>query len=150
MMELKELKEFAFECMDKVAAKNLAHFSLSGEDFSITIETHAPAAPVAAAPAAPAQVAVSATATAVAEEPEEYTGTVVPAPLVGTFYAANSPEEPPIVEIGSKVAKGDPLCIIEAMKTMNSIVSPCDGTVSRILVQNGDLVEYKQPLFVIE
>ena len=149
-MELKELKEFAFECMDKVAAKNLAHFSPSGEDFSITIETHAPAAPVAAAPAAPAPVAVSATAAAAAEEPEEYTGTVVPAPLVGTFYAANSPEEPPIVEIGSKVAKGDPLCIIEAMKTMNSIVSPCDGTVSRILVQNGDLVEYKQPLFVIE
>ena len=148
-MELKELKEFAFECMDKVSAKNLAHFSLSGEDFSITIETHAPVAPAAVAPHAPAPVAVSATAAA-AEEPEEYTGTVVPAPLVGTFYAANSPEEPPIVEIGSKVAKGDPLCIIEAMKTMNSIVSPCDGTVSRILVQNGDLVEYKQPLFVIE
>lgn len=145
-MELKELKEFAFECMDKVSAKNLAHFSLEGEDFSITIETHAPAA--AAAPAAPAPVAVSAETTA--EQPEEFSGTAVPAPLVGTFYAANSPEEPPIVEIGSKVSKGDPLCIIEAMKTMNSIVSPCDGTISRILVQNGDLVEYKQPLFVIE
>lgn len=149
-MELKELKEFAFECMDKVAAKKLAQFSLSSEDFSITIETHAPAVPAAAATAvAPAAVAVSAETTA-AEQPEEYNGTVVPAPLVGTFYAANSPEEPPIVEIGSRVSKGDPLCIIEAMKTMNSIVSPCDGTISRILVQNGDLVEYKQPLFVIE
>ena len=83
-------------------------------------------------------------------EEESYSGTVVSAPLVGTFYAANAPEEPPIVSVGDTVTKGQTLCIIEAMKTMNTIESPCDGKVQKILVTNGELVEYHQPLIVIE
>ncbi|MDA8169132.1 MAG: acetyl-CoA carboxylase biotin carboxyl carrier protein [Nitrospiraceae bacterium] len=74
----------------------------------------------------------------------------VTAPLVGTFYRASSPEAPPFTEIGSKVRKGQVLCIIEAMKLMNEIESEIDGTVSRILVENGQPVEYGEPLFLIE
>lgn len=80
---------------------------------------------------------------------EETAGTKVTAPLVGTFYAAPSPEEPPYIEVGQAVKKGDTLFIIEAMKTMNEISAPCDGTVSRIMAQSGDMVEYGQTLVVI-
>ena len=80
---------------------------------------------------------------------EETAGTKVTAPLVGTFYAAPSPEEPPYIEVGQTVKKGDTLFIIEAMKTMNEISAPCDGTVSRIMAQSGDMVEYGQTIVVI-
>ena len=85
-------------------------------------------------------------------EKEEKTagGKVVESPLVGTFYAANAPDQPPLVSVGDTVTRGQTLCIIEAMKTMNSIESPCDGKISRILVQDGELVEFHQPLIVIE
>ena len=70
--------------------------------------------------------------------------------MVGTFYAAPSPGAKPFVEIGQQVAVGDTLCIIEAMKMMNQIESDVAGKVVSILVENGDPVEYGQPLFVIE
>ena len=73
----------------------------------------------------------------------------VKSPLVGTFYRAPSPESPPFVEVGSKVKKGDTLCIIEAMKVMNEIKSEYDGVVKEILVENGQPVEYGQVLFAI-
>ena len=146
-MQTNDLKELVFALADKAAQKNLAKLAVKTEDFSITVETHAPAAAVvsAAVAAAPAaEISVQ------QEKPEEqFDGTVVFAPLVGTFYAANAPEEPPLVEVGDSVKKGQTLCIIEAMKTMNAIECPCDGKVSRVLVQNGDLVEYNQPLIVI-
>ena len=74
----------------------------------------------------------------------------VSSPVVGSFYAAPSPDAPPFVTIGSRVEKGDILCIIEAMKTFNEIESEQAGTISRIAVQNGDLVEYGQVLFELE
>ncbi|HOL22626.1 MAG TPA: acetyl-CoA carboxylase biotin carboxyl carrier protein, partial [bacterium] len=74
----------------------------------------------------------------------------VKAPLVGTFYRAPSPESPPFVEVGSKVKKGDTLCIVEAMKVMNEIKSDYDGTVKEILVENGKSVEYGQVLFILQ
>ena len=73
----------------------------------------------------------------------------VKSPLVGTFYRAPSPESPPFVEVGSKVKKGDTLCIIEAMKVMNEIKSEHDGVVKEILVENGKPVEYGQVLFIL-
>ena len=131
-MQTNDLKELVFALADKAAQKNLAKLAVKTEDFSITVETHAPAAAVvsAAVPAAPAaEISVQ------QEKPEEqFDGTVVFAPLV---------------EVGDSVKKGQTLCIIEAMKTMNAIECPCDGKVSRVLVQNGDLVEYNQPLIVI-
>lgn len=145
------LQEFTFELMRHAAEQGLSKVTVTEGNFSITVENTpveaATAAPTAAAPAAaPAAVQES----AAQPEEESYSGTVVSAPLVGTFYAANAPEEPPIVSVGDTVTKGQTLCIIEAMKTMNTIESPCDGKVQKILVTNGELVEYHQPLIVIE
>ncbi len=75
---------------------------------------------------------------------------VVKSPIVGTFYRAPSPESPPYVEVGSHVKKGDTLCIIEAMKIMNEIEADTEGKVVRILVDNGQPVEFGQPLFLID
>jgi len=101
----------------------------------------AQAAPApAAAPAAPVPAAA----------PPAPTGFMVKSPMVGTFYRSSSPTTASFVEIGSKVAEGDTLCIIEAMKLMNEIPADQAGTITQILVENGQPVEYGQPLFVIE
>lgn len=81
---------------------------------------------------------------------KESTGTPVKSPIVGVFYGASSPESDPYVTVGKTVKKGDIICIIEAMKVMNEIKAPCDGTVTSILVENEALVEYDQALIVIE
>ena len=98
----------------------------------------------APAPAAPAPVAVEAAA------PAEPTGHQVKSPMVGSFYAAASPEAPAYVEVGQQVKVGDTLCIIEAMKMMNQIESDKAGTVRAILAENGEPIEFDQPLFIIE
>ncbi|WP_313085683.1 acetyl-CoA carboxylase biotin carboxyl carrier protein [Pseudomonas sp.] len=98
--------------------------------------TAAPAAaPAAAADAAPAQPKLN--------------GTVVRSPMVGTFYRASSPEAKSFVDVGQTVKKGDILCIVEAMKMMNHIEAETSGTIESILVENGQPVEYDQPLFTI-
>ncbi len=78
-----------------------------------------------------------------------YDGAVVTSPVVGTFYRAPSPDAAPFTDVGNAVSKGQILCIVEAMKLMNEIESDVAGTVSRILVENGEPVEFGQPLFVI-
>ncbi len=83
-------------------------------------------------------------------EKPQVTGTPVKSPIVGVFYSASSPESDPYVTVGKTVKKGDIVCIIEAMKVMNEIKAPCDGTVTSILVENEELVEYDQALMVIE
>jgi acetyl-CoA carboxylase biotin carboxyl carrier protein len=105
-----------------------------------------PMAPAAllAAPAAPAAPAASAAAPAAAPE-----GHVVKAPMVGTFYRSPSPDAKAFVEVGQAVKEGDVICIIEAMKLMNEIDSDAAGTVKAILVENGQPVEYGQPLFIL-
>ena len=81
---------------------------------------------------------------------EDIPGNKVLSPMVGTFYAAASPEKPPFVKVGDKVKKGQTLCIIEAMKLMNEIESDYDGEVVKILVNNEQMVEFGQPLFIIQ
>jgi len=76
-------------------------------------------------------------------------GKVVKSPIVGTYYEANSPESAPFIKVGMEVKKGDILCIVEAMKMMNEIECEFEGTVLEILVSNGQVVEFGQPLFVI-
>jgi acetyl-CoA carboxylase biotin carboxyl carrier protein len=98
--------------------------------------------PPGAAPAAPA-----AAAPAVAVEPAGHT---VKSPMVGTFYRAASPGAKAFIEIGSQVKEGDTVCIIEAMKILNEIEADKAGTITKILCENGQAVEYGQPLFVIE
>jgi acetyl-CoA carboxylase biotin carboxyl carrier protein len=98
-----------------------------------------------AAPSAPAEGAAAA-----AEAPSVQSGHVVKSPMVGTFYRSATPGSKPFIEIGTAVKEGDPVCIIEAMKIMNEIEADMAGTVSKILVENGQAVEYGQPLFIIE
>jgi len=77
-------------------------------------------------------------------------GHIITAPMVGTFYNSPSPDSPPFVDIGQPVNAGDVICIIEAMKIMNQIECDINGTVSKILVENGEPVEYGQPMLVIK
>lgn len=94
--------------------------------------------------AAPAAVAPAVAAAPLAPE-----GNIVKSPMVGTFYRSSAPGAAPFVDIGKSVAKGDTLCIIEAMKLLNEIESDFEGTIKQILVENGQPVEFGQPLFVI-
>lgn len=95
-------------------------------------------APVAAPAAAP-----------VAAAPAEPEGHIVKSPMVGTFYRSSAPGNPPFVEVGATVKEGDTLCIIEAMKLLNEIDADASGVIKQILVENGQPVEFGQPLFVI-
>ncbi|MDH5180683.1 MAG: acetyl-CoA carboxylase biotin carboxyl carrier protein [Gammaproteobacteria bacterium] len=106
------------------------------------------AAPPMAAPAAPAAAAPAAAESKSAAE--EISGHVVKSPMVGAFYRASSPGSKPFVEVGDKVKVGDTLCIIEAMKLLNQIEADKAGTIKAVLVENGQPVEYNEPLFVIE
>jgi acetyl-CoA carboxylase biotin carboxyl carrier protein len=109
------------------------------------------APPMAAAPAIAAPAPVSAAAdipTAHARRKED--PNIVPAPMVGTYYAASSPTAKPFVSLGDEVKEGQVLCIIEAMKMMNQIECDRSGRVTAIMAKNGDPVEFGQPLFVIE
>ena len=99
------------------------------------------AAPNGAAPAAAAVPAV--------EIPAEPTGNIVKSPMVGTFYRSSAPGSPAFVEVGATVKEGDTLCIIEAMKLLNEIDSDVSVVVTKILVENGQPVEFGQPLFII-
>jgi acetyl-CoA carboxylase biotin carboxyl carrier protein len=106
--------------------------------------------PAAYAPAAaPSPVAAAVTAEASAADPAKHPG-VVPSPMVGTAYWSPEPGAKPFVEVGSRVTAGQTLLIIEAMKTMNQIPSPRAGTVTQILVEDGQPVEFGEPLMIIE
>ena len=102
----------------------------------------APAMPPAHAPEAPPA--------APAEAGAAPAGHVVKSPMVGTFYRSASPGAKPFAEVGGAIKEGDPICIVEAMKIMNEIEADMAGTVTKILVENGQAVEYGQPLFIIE
>ena len=104
------------------------------------------------APTAPPPAAVAAAPAAVAPVPapvEEPSGHVVKSPMVGTFYRAGSPGGKPFVEVGDPVKEGDTLCIVEAMKLMNEIEADASGVVKAVLVENGQPVEFGQPLFLL-
>jgi acetyl-CoA carboxylase biotin carboxyl carrier protein len=98
---------------------------------------------------ASAPAPAAATAPAEAAEPAAIEGHVVKSPMVGTFYRSSSPDSKPFVDIGSSVALGETLCIIEAMKLLNEIESDHAGVIKAILVENGQPVEYGEPLFII-
>jgi len=114
----------------------------------INVQAYAPAAQFAAPPvAAPATAAPAASAPAAAVDTSK---NAVPSPMVGTAYAAPSPDSKPFIEVGQQVREGQTLLIIEAMKTMNQIPSPRSGTVTAILFKDAQPVEYGEPLVVIE
>ena len=117
------------------------HSKTPAQQYYAPAPMHAPApAPVAAAPAAAAPAAPAAPV---------LNGNVARSPMVGTFYRKSSPASPSFVEVGQTVKKGDTLCIVEAMKMMNHIEAETSGVIKSILVEDGQPVEYDQPLFTI-
>lgn len=142
------------EKLAKIIADNeLTEISLEDGEQAITIRKDLPeiiaAAPVAAPAASPAPAA-QATVSAPASKEPEAKGKAITSPMVGTFYAASSPEAAPFVEVGSTVNVGDVVCIIEAMKLMNEIKAEQAGKVVQICVKNGDPIEYGQVLMYVE
>ena len=128
--------------MARFDQSGLTTLKVTRKDFSLELGKNVT---VAAAPmASVVGVSTIPTPEAMADLVEE--GTFVTAPLVGTFYAASAPGEEPYVKPGQKVQKGDVLCLVEAMKTMNEIKAPCDCVVEEVLAQDGDLVSYGQNL----
>ena len=151
-MDLRKLKTL----IDLVSESNVSELEITEAEGKVrivkagtTVVQQVVAAPVpAAAPAA----AAAAHAAAVPELPAPAvpSGHIVKSPMVGTFYRASSPGAKPFVEIGSTVKEGETLCIVEAMKILNEIEADKSGTITRILGENGQAVEYGQPLFIIE
>jgi len=151
-MDLRKLKKL----IDLVQESGIAELEITeGEEKvkivkggAITVTGVAPPATLAAA--APATATTATQASAPASEPEPgQEGPVVKAPMVGTFYRSPSPDAKPFVEVGQAVKEGDTICIIEAMKLMNEIEADASGVVKAILVENGQPVEYGQPLFIL-
>jgi len=95
----------------------------------------------------PAAAPIAGKAEAVVEEQKLIT---INSPIVGIYYSAQSPESPPFVTVGARVTKGQVLCIVEAMKLMNEIESDADGVIAKILIENGQPVEYGEPLFLVD
>lgn len=159
-MDLRKLKTL----IDLVSESNVSELEITEAEGKVRIvkSSGAPvvvAAPVAAAPAvvaapvaatAAASSAPVAAAAADAAPAAESTGHVVKSPMVGTFYRSASPGAKPFIEVGSVVKEGDTICIIEAMKILNEIEADKSGTVTQILAENGQAVEYGHPLVVIE
>ena len=151
-MDLRKLKTL----IDLVSESNVSELEITEAEGKVRIVKGQPAvvqvaAPVAApvAVAAPAP-ALAAPAAAPAAAPEVDAGHAVKSPMVGTFYRASSPGAKSFVEVGSQVKEGDTICIIEAMKILNEIEADKSGTVTQILCENGQAVEYGQPLLMIE
>jgi acetyl-CoA carboxylase biotin carboxyl carrier protein len=148
-MDLRKLKTL----IDLVSDSNVSELEITEAEGKVRIVKgqppviHAAGVPLAALPqAAPAPAAAAAPVAA----PVEQAGHQVKSPMVGTFYRSSSPGAKPFVELGSQVKQGDTVCIIEAMKILNEIEADRAGTITQILCENGQPVEYGQPLFVIE
>lgn len=146
-MDLRKLKTL----IDLVSESGVAELEITEGDDHVKIVNRSGAAPAAAAPspvAAPVVAAAAVPAAAPAPAAAEATRTVN-SPMVGTFYRAPSPGAKPFADVGQRVKAGDTVCIIEAMKLLNEIETEYDGVIKEILVENGQPVEFGQPLFVI-
>jgi acetyl-CoA carboxylase biotin carboxyl carrier protein len=160
-MDLRKLKTL----IDLVSESNISELEITEADGKVRIVKADPSlarpaawvpaptltAPVMAQPLAVAAQPAAGAAAAPQGAPTEpvETGHIVRSPMVGTFYRASAPGAKPLVEVGQAVKEGDPICIIEAMKIMNEIEADKAGTITQVLVQNGQAVEFGQPLFVI-
>ncbi len=148
-MDLRKLKTL----IDLVQNSGISELEISEGEEKIRIAKHltaAPATTMVSMPAAAAPVAVSPAPTFPAEDvPAKAEGHIMKAPMVGTFYRSSSPDASPFVEVGQTVKEGDTLCVIEAMKLMNEIEADISGVIKAIQVENGQAVEFGQPMFVI-
>lgn len=154
-MDLRKLKTL----IDLVADSTIAELEVTEGDSKVRIVKtipptgqqiqYLPMQMSAQGPAPTGTTDVAPPAPSTASPPTQIEGNVVKSPMVGTFYRAPSPDKPSYVEVGSTVKAADPVCIIEAMKLLNEIEAGFDGTVKEILVENGQPVEFGQPLFII-
>ncbi|MDI4632617.1 acetyl-CoA carboxylase biotin carboxyl carrier protein [Pelomonas sp. V22] len=152
-MDLRKLKTL----IDLVSESNISELEITEADGKVRIvkqdgSAMVPMTQVMQAPMAAPAVAAAPVATAapVAAAPAEEVGHKVKSPMVGTFYRSSSPNAKPFVEVGQSIKEGEAICIIEAMKIMNEIEADKTGTVTKILVENGQPVEFGQALFIIE
>ena len=153
-MDLRKLKTL----IDLVSESNVSELEITEAEGKVRIVKSAPVSAVAPvtysmapAPVAPQVVPLVETApVAAAAAPTPPAGHMVKSPMVGTFYRASSPGAKPFVEVGDTIKEGETICIVEAMKILNEIEADKSGTVIQILVENGQAVEYGQPLYVIE
>jgi len=158
-MDLRKLKTL----IDLVSESNISELEITEADGKVrivkadphavaapTVMMMAPPVPTAAAPAPRTAAAIAADDAEAAAAAAAETGHVVKSPMVGTFYRAASPGGKPLVEVGTAIKAGQPVCIIEAMKIMNEIEADESGSIAKILCENGQAVEFGQPLFVID
>ncbi len=151
-MDTKEIQRL----LDYIAKSPLAEVSIETEGLKVSVKKFGEAAPVvsvvAAAPAALAPVAAAAPAAPVATAPAPVADNLytVKSPMIGTFYRAAGPDKDNFIEVGSEIAPGKTVCVIEAMKLFNEIDSEISGKIVKILVDNASPVEFDQPLFLVE
>ena len=147
-MDIRKVKKL----IELLEASDIAEIEIHEGEESVRISRHGtlPPPPVAPAPPVAAPPPPAAAEPTEEEKEPEMEGHVIRSPMVGTFYRAPTPGAKPFVTEGQSVKPGDTLCIIEAMKILNQIESDTAGVVKRILVENGQPVEYNQPLFIIE
>ncbi|NML15169.1 acetyl-CoA carboxylase biotin carboxyl carrier protein [Azohydromonas caseinilytica] len=152
-MDLRKLKTL----IDLVSESNISELEITEADGKVRIvkadpqaAATAPAPVMNVAQAQPAPLAVQAAPVQAAAAEAALTGHVVKSPMVGTLYRSSSPGAKPFVDVGQAVKEGETICIIEAMKIMNEIEADKSGTITQVLCENGQAVEYGQPLFVIE
>ena len=151
-MENKEIQKL----LDFIAQSNLDEVSIETSELKLSVKRYGVApvvqqmvasAPQVAAPVAVASVVHQAVAAAPVVASNRVT---IKSPMIGTFYRSSSPDRPSLVEIGTEISKGSPVCIIEAMKLFNEIESEISGRIVEVLVENATPVEFDQPLFVVE
>ena len=150
-MDIRKVKKL----IELLEQSNINELEINEGDESVRISRGATAVTYAAPPApaplaaAPAPVAAPAAVEAAAPASEELAGHAVKSPMVGTFYASPAPDSPQFVSVGQSVAAGDVICIIEAMKMMNQIEADKAGTIGAILIEDGEAVEFDQPIVTI-
>ncbi|MCM1505757.1 MAG: acetyl-CoA carboxylase biotin carboxyl carrier protein [Ruminococcus flavefaciens] len=135
---------------DIVSSRELSEITIQDGEKSVTVKGKKCPPPPAVMPVGMSAPAPAVQAVTAENKTETVSGNVVKSPIVGTFYAAPSPDKPAFVRVGDKVKKGDVIMIIESMKLMNEIQSEFDGVVEKILVSDGQAVEYDQPIMIIK
>ncbi len=147
-MDVRKIKTL----IELINSSDIAEIEIKEGEESVRISRNSSTAPamIAAPQISTNQVTAPATTEAPSAASSAHSGEVIESPMVGTFYRASSPTAQAFVEVGQSVAVGDTLCIIEAMKMLNQIESDKAGTITQVLVENEQPVEFGQPLFIVE
>lgn len=152
-MNKKELVEIVEALTEQVDKAKLDELEVETDDFRVRLSKRPPMPPMPPMPVMNMNAAAPSESVKEAEKKLDVpaaSGKLIKSPIIGTFYAAAAPGKPAFVSVGSKVAKGSVVCIVESMKLMNEITSEFEGTVAEVYVSDGQAVEYDQPLFRLD